>query len=929
MRVLVLGRVELRDTDGRLVELAGAKRRAVLALLAVRLGRVVPLEDFAALLWEGDPPAQFRAVVQGHVAALRKSLNGSQLVLETHSAGYLLRGPADAVDAQEFVELTDQAARAGAEAGQLHRKALHLWRGAALADLPANTARERLAAPLEEARAQTLEAWAAYELARGDGQSMVPLLESAALAQDLREPTVRLLMLCLHQAGRQADALDVYQRTRERLEGEFGIEPGPGLAEALATVLGRSETDGAGPADEPAEFLVPRLLPREPVGFVGRDKECDWLDRVCGARPDRIGVAAVVGPAGIGKSATVVRWARSRSDSFPDGQLFIDLRGFHAGGCVPAEEALARFLVALGVPERQIADDLEGRAARYREETAGRRLLVVLDNAADTENVGPLLPAGSGSAVVVTSRNDLQDLAVAEGAELLTVGTLPRDEALGLLGRLLGQSRVAAESAAADRLIDLCGSVPLALRVAGARLAARPGWALADLVAELDDRATRLRRLDTGGGAGVGAALDLTVAALSPEAARLLALLALHPGQSVDASSAAALLGSSLAVTRRALGALASYYLVTETSPGRYDRHDLIRLYCEELLALACGPREQAERFGALLDGYLAATAQAAGLLAGPHEWVATPAGDSPPTLPRMVDGRRALAWFRAEEPAIRALVERAADTGDHDRAWGIAVNCTALYYGAAPLTDWLRCAQAGARAAERSGQPLGRAVAGTALVLALSESGRADEARPHIDRAVAAAEELGDWYHRTRARLGSAVLNLRLGLTDQALADCDAARRIDRSTPEGSAGIARGLDAECAWLEARVRLRAGEAGAALECAREARETLGDEAAVVSNLYLSILLVEAEALGALGLSVEAERAWMYVVDLCRTAQGAHLLARALQLAGEFFARQGRAEAARDHLLQAAELVRARGNRPLADRLAETVRRLQG
>ncbi|MDH6133287.1 DNA-binding SARP family transcriptional activator [Kitasatospora sp. MAA4] len=739
MGIRLLGPVELRLPDGSPAEVAGAKRRAVLALLALELGRSVPVERFFEMLWGEDPPAQARAALQGHVAALRKVLDGTPFTLQTRAPGYLLCGEAELVDARRFEELVARAEGLAdrAEAAELCDRALALWSGAALADLPDTELRRALAERLDETRTRALTVWAQCLLGLGQGVAAIAALEQQVRSDGLREQTVALLVRCLHQAGRSSAALNAYHLARRRLDEELGVAPGPALQAALAAVLAEPPTAdsavragraGVGPgaragsgervggplrlvpvqasspvavAVAPAAVAVAvapaadrggspggrpavQSLPRQPLGFVGRAAESQWLDGECGA--DRVGngLAVLIGPAGVGKTATALRWAHAASPGFPDGQLFVDLRGFDPAGPAGPDEVLTGFLRALGLPEDSIPADPAARAALYREETARRRLLVVLDNAHSAAEISELLPAGPGCATVVTSRGTLEDLVVTEGAAMLRMETLSEDEALHLLERMLTPQRVRAEREAAVELVALCDRLPLALRIAAAKLAARPAWSLADLVAELRDERTRLTALDTRGGAGVRTGLFLTYCQLPIEAARLLPLLAVHPGVEVDTWSAAALLDTDQQAARQALGALASYHLLVESSPGRYRRPDLIRLYSQELSAKRGAAAQQAAA-GRLLKHYLATAHRSATALqaAGQFlEYLELPEYPSD-RLPRLDDPRAALDWLHAEQSAIRALPTATAAAGtaaDHpEQAARLAELCAAL----------------------------------------------------------------------------------------------------------------------------------------------------------------------------------------------------------------------------------------------------------
>ncbi|WP_224285330.1 BTAD domain-containing putative transcriptional regulator, partial [Streptomyces sp. LS1784] len=396
MRIRLLGPVELRVGADGFTGVAGAQRRAVLALLALRLGHLVTVDQLCELLWDEQPPPSARAAVQGHVAALRKVLADTPFELHTRDSGYLLDGPAGTVDALRFEELTgaaDRQAGLGActAAVALLEEALRLWRGEALADLPDTPLRAAAVDRLKQSRTAALLHWAGLRLGQGTGASAVPLLEQGVRMDGLREELVALLMRCLHQAGRPAEALTAYHQARVRLDDELGINPGPALRAALAVVLADDRAveppPTAPPRPEPAPLLplVPRQLPRRHPDFVGRTTDLARLDRACGPARAGDGPVLVVGPAGVGKSALVTDWAHRVADRFPDGLLHAELHGLAPDGPALPEAVLARFLRALGVPEDGVPAERAARAALYRERTRGRRLLVLLDDAADAD----------------------------------------------------------------------------------------------------------------------------------------------------------------------------------------------------------------------------------------------------------------------------------------------------------------------------------------------------------------------------------------------------------------------------------------------------------------------------------------------------------------------------------------------------------------
>ncbi|MEU8510602.1 BTAD domain-containing putative transcriptional regulator [Kitasatospora sp. NPDC048722] len=910
MGIRLLGPVELTLGTGAPTAVGGAQRRAVLALLALELNRTVPVERLVELLWEDEPPAHPKAALQGHIAALRKLLAGSPFELTTRSPGYHLTGDPAAVDALAAEELGARAAATDddATAAALLERALRLWQGAALADLPATVPAAVLARRLDGTRTELLAAWARRLLRLGRGYAAVPALEQAVAADGLSEPVAALLVHCLHRSGRTAAALEAYHRTRARLAEELGIRPGRELQQALSDVLAGEE-----PEEEPAEpptpapSAVPDQLPTPARGFVGREAEGRWLDAQCG--PDRTGdgLAVVVGPAGVGKTATVVRWAHRAAPGFPDGRLFADLRGFDPAGPADPAHALGRFLRALGVPEPAIPEDRPARAALFRERTRGRRLLVLLDNARSADDVADLLPAGPDCVAVVTSRNSLEELVVADGAAMLQVDVLPDADAHRLLRFRLTAERVAAEPEAARRLVGLCDRLPLALRIAAARLAARPGWQLADLVAELADERTRLPTLATPDGTlGVHSALSLTYRHLPSHARNLLPLLTPHPGTEVDVHAAAALLAADTDTTRLALGSLAAHHLLTETAPGRFARHDLVRLYGAELFAgLPDAGRQDA--FRRLVDYELLATGTAIRRL-NPYHEPFRPPGTGHLALPRLTDPQATLAWCHAEEPVLRALVTAAADHGEHDRAWRLARAAATLYYGAGRVHDRLACLRVGLGAARASGDREGLAAMEATTACALGSTGRVAEALPLAGRAV----------ERTTPEDGELhihALSVRASMTaltgDQVGADrlSDAALALVRRT---------GLREHAATVlsnAAALKVALGAPAAALDLARETRDLLA--AQPTANAYVWAMVNEAFALHALDDPHAAELTWREALHLCRSSGNVRLHALAHRHFGEFLDSLGRSAEAAEHRRTAGALYTAHGDVQLA------------
>jgi hypothetical protein len=441
------------------------------------------------------------------------------------------------------------------------------------------------AARLEERRLAVLEESIDVDLRLGRYPELVAELAALVRQHPLRERLWAQLMLALHGANRQTDALAVYQQIRQSLVEQLGVEPSVTLRQAQRVVLaGASATAPRPVVPARTELPVPSQLPADVAAFTGRDAELAELTRRLDIAPPgstAVLIHAVLGTAGVGKTALAVRWAHAVRDRFPDGQLYVNLRGYDPGGRPLAIGiALAGFLTALGVAAADVPDDLDTRAARFRTAVAGRRMLVVLDNAASVEQVRLLLPGTSSCVVVVTSRSAMVGLMALHGAQRLDLDPLPAGDANSLLRLLIG-ARVDDEPVAAAALVEHCARLPLALRVAAVRAADDPSHRLADLVAALDDPRRRWELLGAGGDprAGVRAALSWSYRRLSPDTAHVFRLAARHPGPDLDPEDLAARYGTCVCATRRHLDLLVGEHLVRRTAYGRYVMHGLLRAY--------------------------------------------------------------------------------------------------------------------------------------------------------------------------------------------------------------------------------------------------------------------------------------------------------------------------------------------------------------
>jgi DNA-binding SARP family transcriptional activator/tetratricopeptide (TPR) repeat protein len=800
MELRLLGPVEI-NAGGRPLGVGVPQRQALLAALAVDAGRVVSRHQLIDRVWD-EPPARVDAAVYVHVSGLRRTLEQASAAedravpasLDRQPGGYLLRVDADEVDLHRFRRLTVEARERGcppAERVRLLREALGLWRGPALAGLSGEWA-ARMREGWGQERLDSVVAWADAELradrSAGALEVLGPLAELAA-EQPISESVTAMLMQALVAAGRPADALDRYTKIRRRLVDQLGVDPGPELRALYRAILRGSlgppppvalATPPAATPPAPAP-AVPAQLPADVAAFTGRGAELAELDTLLGAEPAAVVISAVAGTAGVGKTALAVRWAHHNRGRFPDGQLYVDLRGYHPDRPMPADDALAGFLAALGVPSQDIPIDRDARAARYRTETADRRILILLDNAASVEQVRPLLPGTASCTVLVTSRDSLADLVAVHGARRVHLDVLPLPDAHALLRRLVGL-RVDAQPRAAETLANECARLPLALRIAAELANSRPTTRLTDLVADLADRQHRLEILHAGTDphAAVRAVFSWSIQHLPGEAARTFGLLGLHPGPDLDVYAAAALTNTTLPHAQHALDLLARAHLVQPTSAGRYGMHDLLRAYSNSLAGSDDATDDPRDALARLFDYYLATTATAMNRLypAEAHnrpEILPTAA----PT-PSLADPDTARAWLDTERPTLVAM---AAYTASH--GWPThTVRLSAIlfrYLTSGYHTDAFAIHSYARDAAEHTGDTAGTAQALASLGAAHMQLGRLNQAAEQLQQALGLYRQVNDLAGQARALGGLGTVDERQGHNGAALDHLQQALALHR----------------------------------------------------------------------------------------------------------------------------------------------------
>ncbi|MFE9192137.1 BTAD domain-containing putative transcriptional regulator [Micromonospora sp. NPDC007208] len=775
MRFGILG--PLRVGGGESTVTAG-RDRIVLAMLLLRAGRLVPVDELVDAVWEDRPPATARAQLQTCVSRLRRrfaELGLAPELIVTDPAGYGVRTAPNDLDTEVFARGVE-AARALVVAGRLgeartgFRAALALWRGPTLAGIPSRSVRRRAEA-LDEQRLTALEECVDVELRLGQAAELVEELAESVDRHPLRERLRGQLMLALSSVGRQADALAVYREGRRIYADELGIEPGVELQELHQRVLAGDLALAGRPAG-PAGAV--RSLPRAIGDFVGRQETVARLVKEveAGAR-----IQLIDGMAGSGKTTLAVHVATALADDYPDAQLYIDLHGYSERTPLTPAAAVATLLRQLGVPAERVPTSQDDRLALWRSELAGRRAILVLDNAATADQVTPLLPNGSHCLILITSRRRL--VGVDEGRPS-SLPVLDSDEAVELLGRVVGVKRVAAEPEAAIEVVRRCGHLPLAIRLAGARLAHRPRWRIADLAERLSTRPDRLAEFEAGE-RSVGRAFALSYAQVSPAAQRAFRLLGLHPGVRFDNPVVAALTGQPLPEAQDLLDELVDANLVEETGSGRYRLHDLVREYARTLVAEPEWAGERRDAIEGLLDHHLhVATAIARRReLSSSFTLALLPDPARPDlVLPVVEQGR---GWFDDNLAALTALVRLAEAEGFPRHCWQLARASWYAQFESGHLDELIETHAVGLRAAEQLGDEVAVAMILNYLASAHYRLGRFAESNRLMEMALDGYRRLG---------LQSDVRNTLGNLGNSYVANGDYRR--GREYLEASAALAR-----------------------------------------------------------------------------------------------------------------------------------------
>ncbi|WP_394618158.1 BTAD domain-containing putative transcriptional regulator [Lentzea sp. JNUCC 0626] len=758
MEFLLLGSLAVRRT-GTLLELGGPRQRAVLTMLLLHANEAVSFAQLTDAVWD-SPPVAPESNLRTYAAGLRKVL-GDRLVTRTGHGYQLVVQPGE-LDLDAFDQLVRDGENALTEkdveaAADLFGQALAKWHGIPTAELNAGPLLRAEFTRLQERRLTAVERFAKAALELGRFDDVIDRLRRETALHPLREELWALLMLAQDRSGRRGEALETYATARKHMVEQLGVEPGVRLRQLQQVILESR-------VPSPAALSAHRQLPMDIAEFTGRESE---LQKLIEPGPEStIVISAIEGMAGVGKTKLAVRAAHRLVERFPDVQLWADLHGFDADE-LPADPSavLESFLRLLGVPGGQIPESLDDRAALYRDRLAGKRALVLLDNAAGEDQVRPLLPGSGTCVVLITSRRTLLQL---DGVRSLFLDVFTPSEALALLSRIAGQDRVAADREAAGRIAELCGHLPIAVALAAKRLARRPQWTMQDLV----------DRLERGGGLGARGVFDLSYQALPENQRRLFRLLGLHPGEDVTADSAAALAGLTAHEASDLLETLLDEHLLQQHTPDRYGLHDLLRAYAVEQVTAAEPPPARTLARRRVLDWYVHTSWHGAQQLNPQRQLEISPA--DPAVHPRsFADRDAALLWCDTERANLVAAIRDAAEHDLPEHSWSLAQCLWDFFNLRKHWADWLDTHGVALAAARSVGD---RSAEGRMLItlgIALREVRRHDEAIDCYQQALAIFRATGDKSRQVPTLNNIGIVHMAEGRPEDALVSYEQSAEI------------------------------------------------------------------------------------------------------------------------------------------------------
>ncbi|MBB5866639.1 DNA-binding SARP family transcriptional activator/tetratricopeptide (TPR) repeat protein [Allocatelliglobosispora scoriae] len=890
----------------------------MLAILLLEVGRPVSTARLADLVWAGAPPDSARDVIQTYISRVRARLRDagsaeSGVHLSRQQGGYRLDADSAGIDAHVFTRLCEQAQRCDvpAERARLLRTALGLWRGPALADIGADAIRDRLGARLEEARRTALDLRIGADLEDGRHVRLIGELAELHAGSPLDERLAGHLMLALYRDGRRAEALQVFNKVRARIQEELGLDPGAEIWQLHTAIL---RADAAldhpdaqvrhttPPVVQPERrWTSPAQLPAGIPDFIGREAEIAQLDELLSnsdsEAPTTLIISAIAGAGGVGKTALAVKWAhRIAARVFTDGQLFVDLRGFGGGSPLRPIEALSGFLRALGVSGEHIPNNVDEAAALFRSRLVGRRVLIVLDNAASPAQVRPLLPGDSGCVVIVTSRDRLSSLTVTNGARRLPIDLLSKHEAVALLRQILGPDLVDADPASIEHLARACGYLPLALRIAATQIELRSDQNIAGYLSEMDAVGTLdTLTIEDDELATVRATFTASYLRLAKEERRLFRLISLIPGREVTAPVAAALFGTTIDQAASLLDRLADIHLLGQSAPGRYALHDLLQTYALERLHDEDDETRRTEAVDRLLSWYLH-TADAAARLLYTHMVRLSLPAVQPGISPLVFDNHTsALTWLETERSSLLAAIAYAALPNPRSESWLLTDTLRGYFWQSSHTSDWLTAADTSLQAAAQAGDVRAQAALHMSIALANQAQERYEVARDRYKVAADLADRAG-W------REGHAAIVGNLGIVYKNTGDLRAAAECHVQALD--------LHRECDY-------RAGQANALTNLA-SVRHDMG-ELQHARDTYVDALALHREAGSRIGELIALNNLGVLDHRLGRLASARKMLTEALALQPEVGKRY--AEANTLHSLAAID--HEAGNHTLALYTAQT------
>jgi DNA-binding SARP family transcriptional activator/tetratricopeptide (TPR) repeat protein len=880
VRYRILGRLQV-VVPNDVAYLAAPRQQIVLAILLLEANHVVPVNRLVDAVWDEDPPLTARSQIQICVSALRRTLAdaGFGKVIVTLPPGYMLRVDDGDLDLQVFEKLVTDGRLAASqerivEAGELYGRALALWTGAPMAGVPSPLV-QSAALNLRERHLALLEDSIEMQLKLGCHHEVIGELMDLTAHHPNRERLRAQLMMALYRDGRQAEALDAYRSVRQTLVAELGLEPGRELQRlerailegnsALAAPAPMSPAPMPAPNDTGETLPLPRLLPADIAEFTGRGPLLRQIRRALTAdAPSRSGViVSVVGMGGSGKTTIAVHVAHSLADAYPDGQLYVALRDGD-GQLVPPGRVLERFLRVLGVSGDSMPDGIEERAEMYRDRVAGRHMLIVLDDAADEDQVMPLLPGGEHVAVLITSRPRLTGL---PGARWFEVGVLRDDEAVELLAQVAGAERVAAEPSAVGQLIDACGGLPLALRIAAARIASRPHWTIARFATRLSNEHRRLDEL-AHGGVGIRTSIAVAYKALSKEGQRLFRRLGILAAPDFAAWVSGPLLNRHEEQAEDLLESLVDVRLLgvlaVEKGVVRYRLHDLIKAYARERLVIEEPVHEQQETLRRVISAWLYLVREAHRREYGGDYTILHGSAELWPLSEHVVASLLddPLDWYETERLALVAAVRQAASSGLAELCWDLAISTVSLLETRSYLNDWRETHQIALDSVRQAGNRRGEAAMLYSMgALSLVER-RFEEAAKQLHQALNLFTELGDVH-------GQGLSQRNLAYLDREQGDFDSS--LHRYT------------------------------AAIAALRQAGDSMGEAQAMGNMAQISIER---------GAESEAESLLKSALGIARAVGAQRVEAQILHRLGELFVRLGQLSAGRSAFESVLVLVRA-------------------